>query len=32
MRNFSTVSNSQNNRLVLMHLLLPTIAAGLLAG
>ena len=32
MRNFSTVSNSQSNRLVLKHLLLPTIAAGLLAG
>jgi len=32
MRNFSTASNSQSNRLVLKHLLLPTIAAGLLAG
>ena len=32
MRNFPTGSNSQSNRLVLKNLLLPTIAAGLLAG
>jgi len=32
MRNFPTGSNSQSNRLALKHLLLLTIAAGLLAG